>query len=320
MFDDFLEWIEMKLSQLRTFVAIVDNSGVARAASRLGLTQSAASRQVSSLETELGVILFDRVGRRVQLTSEGDDLLKRARKLLADADAFGERAKVLKGGESGTLRVSATPQVIENLLAPFLPSYLRGSPGVEVQLVESGGPQQINELDRGEVQLALMAYGVERFQNRLLYPIHVLAVMSRVHRLRKNATLDISKIADEPLLVLGREFGSRSWFDAACENARITPRIVLESSSPHTLVALAQVGYGISIIPSNIHALPSSLRAVPLSYQGRPLGRWSMIAWNPERFLAPYAHRFINQLVNRAKQAYPGHRLAWRSPPLSQPK
>jgi DNA-binding transcriptional LysR family regulator len=66
--------------------------------------------------------------------------------------------------------------------------------------------------------------------------------MSRVHRLRKNATLDISKIADEPLLILGREFGARSWFDAACENARITPRIVLESSSPHALVALAQVG------------------------------------------------------------------------------
>jgi LysR family transcriptional regulator, cyn operon transcriptional activator len=310
----------MKLSQLRTFVAIVDNSGVARAASRLGLTQSAASRQVSSLESELGVILFDRVGRRVQLTSEGDDLLKRARKLLADADAFGERAKVLKGGQSGTLRVSATPQVIENLLAPFLPSYLRGSPGVEVQLVESGGPQQINELDRGEVQLALMAYGVERFQNRLLYPIHVLAVMSHEHRLRKNTTLDISKIAGEPLLVLGREFGSRSWFDAACENARISPQIVLESSSPHTLVALAQVGYGISIIPSNIHALPSSVRAIPLSYQGQSLGRWSMIAWNPERFLAPYAQGFINGLVNRAKQAYPGHRLVRRFPPLSQPK
>jgi LysR family cyn operon transcriptional activator len=310
----------MKLSQLRTFVAIVDNSGVARAAARLGLTQSAASRQVGSLEDELGVILFDRIGRRVQLTSEGDDLLKRARKLLADADAFGERAKVLKGGQSGTLRVSATPQVIENLLAPFLPSYLRDSPGVAVQLVENGGPQQINELDRGEVQLALMAYGVERFQNRLLYPIHVLAVMSHEHRLRKNATLDISKIAGEPLLILGREFGSRSWFDAACENARISPQVVLESSSPHTLIALAQVGYGISIIPSNIHALPSSVRAIPLSYQGQSLGRWSMIAWNPERFLAPYAQRFIDGLVKRAEKAYPGHRLARRFPPLSQPK
>jgi DNA-binding transcriptional LysR family regulator len=197
---------------------------------------------------------------------------------------------------------------------------LRGSPGVEVQLVESGGQRQINELDRGEIQLALMAYGVERFQNRLLYPIHVLAVMSHEHRLRKNATLDISKIAGEPLLVLSREFGSRTWFDAACENARISPQIVLESSSPHTLVALAQVGYGISIIPSNIHALPSSVRAIPLSYQGQSLGRWSMIAWNPERFLAPYAQRFINGLVNRAKQAYPGHRLARRFPPLSQPK
>ena len=82
----------MKLSQLRMFVAIVDSGGVARAAARLRLTQSAASRQIGSLETELGVGLFDRVGRRVQLTSEGDDLLVRARRLLADADAFGERA------------------------------------------------------------------------------------------------------------------------------------------------------------------------------------------------------------------------------------
>jgi LysR substrate binding domain-containing protein len=83
--------------------------------------------------------------------------------------------------------------------------------------------------------------GVERFQNRLLYPIDVLAVMSHEHRLRKNTTLDVSKSAGEPLLILSREFGARSWFDAAYENARIAPRIVLESRSPHTLVALAQV-------------------------------------------------------------------------------
>jgi DNA-binding transcriptional LysR family regulator len=154
----------LKLSQLRTFVAIADSGGFARAAARLHLTQSAASRQIAALESELAVVLFDRVGRRVQLTSEGDDLLRRARKLLADADALGERARVLKGGETGTLRVSARPQVIENLLAPFLPRYLRGSPGVEIQLIETSGDQRVSQLDRGEIHLALMAHGVERFK------------------------------------------------------------------------------------------------------------------------------------------------------------
>jgi len=71
----------MKLNQLRTFVAVADSGGVARAAARLNLTQSAASRQISALEIELGVPLFDRVGRRVQLTSEGEDLLRRSRRL-----------------------------------------------------------------------------------------------------------------------------------------------------------------------------------------------------------------------------------------------
>jgi DNA-binding transcriptional LysR family regulator len=309
----------MKLSQLRTFAAIVDSGTVARAALRMRLTQSAASRQIAALEAELGVALFDRVGRRVRLTAEGDDLLKRARRLLADADAFGERAKTLKGGHSGTLRVSATPQVIETLLAPFLPRYLRSSPEVEVQLLESGGPQQIKELDRGEVQLALMASGIERFHSRLLYPIHLLAVMSAEYRLKNAGTLDIGKLAEEPLLILGREFGARSWFDGACENARISPRVVLESSSPHTLVALAGVGHGIAVVPSNIHTLPASVRAIPLVHQGRSIGRWSMAAWRPERHLAPYARRFVDELVDYAQRAYPGRGLARRAPPLARP-
>ena len=68
----------MNFAHLRTFVAIADHGGFGRAAARLNLTQSAASRQIQGLEAELGVKLFDRIGRGVQLTSEGEDLLRRA--------------------------------------------------------------------------------------------------------------------------------------------------------------------------------------------------------------------------------------------------
>jgi LysR family transcriptional regulator, cyn operon transcriptional activator len=88
----------MNLHFLRTFVAIADNAGVARAAARLNLTQSAASRQIQALENELGLQLFARIGRNVRLTREGEDLLVHSRRLLADAAALGERASTSAQG------------------------------------------------------------------------------------------------------------------------------------------------------------------------------------------------------------------------------
>jgi LysR family cyn operon transcriptional activator len=89
----------MNFAHLRTFVAIADHGGFGRA--RLNLTQSAASRQIQGLEAELGVKLFDRIGRGVQLTSEGEDLLRRFRRVLAEVETVGRAgAPLLKGGET----------------------------------------------------------------------------------------------------------------------------------------------------------------------------------------------------------------------------
>ena len=115
----------MNLRHLHAFATIVDVGGLAKAATRLHLSQPALSRQIQALEADLGVALFDRIGRRVQLTSQGEDLLLRSRRLLAEAESLGERARELKSGETGILRVAATPQVIENLLAEFLIRYRR---------------------------------------------------------------------------------------------------------------------------------------------------------------------------------------------------
>src|SRR5262245_32216820 len=216
----------MNLRHLRAFVSIADSGGFARAANRMNLSQPALSRQIRALETELGVSLFDRLGRRVQLTSEGEDLLRRGRRLLTEADSLGERARLLKAGETGILRVGATPQVIENMLANFLTQYRCRHPAVEVHLVEDGGVRLPSRLERGDVHLAFTpASG--RFESRLLYPMHVLAALPPTHRLGRRATLEIAELAEEPLLLLRRDFGSREWFDAACSIAHIQPRVLL---------------------------------------------------------------------------------------------
>ena len=310
----------MKFRQLQTFVAIVDNGGVARAAARLNLTQSAASRQIHALEAELGVPLFDRIGRRVQLTSEGEDLLRRSRRVLAEADLLGERARALKSGQTGLLRVGATTQVIENLLADFLPRHRRRHPGIEVRLVEDGGARLPARLERGDVHLAHIPVGDDRFDGRLLFPMHVLAVLSETHRLGRRALLDVVDLADEPLMLLGRAFASREWFNAACQVAHVRPRVLLESAAPQTLIALARVDHGIALVPSTVRIARDGVRIVPVVHRGQSIGRWSVIAWDPQQFLAPYAVEFIEELAAAVRRHYPGHDLVRRVPPLPRPK
>ncbi len=310
----------MNLRRLRTFVAIADNGGFARAAARLNVTQSAASRQILALETELEVRLFDRIGRRVHLTLEGEDLLVRSRRLLSDAASLSERARALKGGQTGTLRVGATPHVIETLLSEFLIQYRRRYPGVDIHLVEDGGASLASRLERGEVQTAHIPAGDERFQGRLLYPMHVLILVPKVHRLARRAVVDLRDLSEEPLLLLGRGFGSHQWFEAACRVAQIRPRVLLESGAPHTLVSLVSAGYGLAIMPSNAHLPKAGIRAIPVVHRKEAIGRWSMVAWDPRRFLAPYADTFVEELVARVRRDFPGRAIVSRAPRLPRPK
>src|SRR5215468_5474177 len=271
----------MDLHQLRTFLAVADTGGVARAAVRLNLSQPAASRQIQVLEAELGVLLFDRVGRRVRLTSEGEDLLRRGRRVVAEADAFHDRARALKGGHTGQIRIGATPPMIETQLASFLTGHRRRHPGVEISIVEDGGAGLASRLESGELHVAYVPAGDERFQGRLLYPIHVIAVVADRHPWHRRRLLDVAQLASEPLLLLRRGFASREWFDAACQTANIRSNVLFESNAHNAIVGLAAAGHGIGILPSTVQLPDKGVCPIPLVHRKVSVGRWGMLAWNP---------------------------------------
>jgi DNA-binding transcriptional LysR family regulator len=310
----------MNFRQLHTFVLIAEAGGFAAAEESLHLSQPAASRQIQALEAELGILLFDRIGRRVKLTAEGENLLRRGRHLLREAESFVELARALKGGEAGTLRVAGSPQHIEMVLADFLPGYRKRHPLVDVDLIEEGGARVPERLERGDAHLALMVVGREPYQWRVLAPVYLLAVVSTKHRFAGRQMLEFTELVDERLLLLRRDFGSRAWFDAACGIAHMRPRIVLESAAPHTLLALVKSGNDVAIVPSNVQISRESARALPLLHRRAPIGQWAVVAWDPQRFLSEYAKQFIDELVVFCRRNYPGRELIKRAPPLPKPR
>jgi DNA-binding transcriptional LysR family regulator len=311
--------MKINVDQLRTFVAVVDAGGIHRAVGRLNLSQPAASRQINALETTLGISLFDRVGRRLKLTAEGERLLRLGRRLLGEVEAFNEQAGALKKGDTGVLRVAATPMVIENTLSTFLGRYRRHYPGVDVQLIEEGGIAMPRRLEFGDVHLALMALDDDRFASRMLYPVRGLAVVANKHRFSGRRTLEVAELAGDPLLLLRSEFASRDWFETACRVARVRPRVLLESGAPHTSIALAAAGYGIAVVPSTVAISADRVRGIPLIQGGRAVGRWLRVAWQPQRFLSVFAERFIEALRVHCRRAYPGREFSRYAPALPRP-
>jgi LysR family cyn operon transcriptional activator len=261
----------MTFRQLQTFILIAETGSFARAEGRLRVSQPAASRQILALEGELGIPLFDRIGRRIKLTSEGEDLLRRGRRILQEVESFVERARVLKGGQAGTLRVGSSTFHVETLLADFLPRYRRRYPSVEIDLIEDGGARIPQRLERGDVHLGLIQPN-ENYRMRPLGPTHVLALVSPKHRLAGKKVIEVTDLANESLLPLRRDFASRVSFDTACHIARIKPRVILENSAPYTLLALARTGNDVAIVPSNVRIPPASIRVLPILHRGASIG------------------------------------------------
>nr|WP_283817985.1 LysR family transcriptional regulator [Bradyrhizobium jicamae] len=306
------------LRALRTFVMTAEMGGLGRACARLNLSQPAASRQIDALEVELGVALFEQVGRRLRLTSHGEDLLQRSRQLLAHSELLIEHARALRGGRTGTLKVGATPQVIANLIAPFLPGHRLRHPGVDIQLVEGGDSQQRARLERGEVHLTIMPVLGGAISYRLLAPVHALAVLLKTHPLSRRKVVEVEELSAHPLLLLQRGYGSRAWFDAECEGANVRPPALMESTTAHTLIELAAVGHGIAVVPST-SAVRGDLRAIPIVHRGTSVGRWVGVCWNPRRALPSYAEMFVDELFAHAQRAFPGRAYVRRAPPLAKP-
>jgi LysR family transcriptional regulator, nitrogen assimilation regulatory protein len=289
----------MDLKRLRTFVAVTELGTVSRAAVRLRISQSALSRQISDLEQEFGFRLFDRVGRRLVLTSLGEQLLGDCRGLLGQVGSLGERVELLRRGDRGVLKVAAPPQTIESVLSTFLPRYAESFPNVQVKLTEALGTEQSAMLERGEVHVGIRhdRYPSRFLVSRALPPDEILAACNPSRSLGYAGTIDIGDLATYPLLLLESGYSIRGLFDAACRIASVEPNVLLESRAPHTVLALAEAGHGVAIIPSLLRTDRYALRIVRVMHGRKPLRERLVIQWDKRRPMPPYTDSFCEALA-----------------------
>src|SRR5262245_9963310 len=297
----------MELRTLKYFTAVAESLSFSVGAEKLGLSQSAVSRQIQLLEQELGVRLFDRVGRRVRITPAGRELMESSYQVQNVVASLESRAREISTGSLGLIRIGATPQTLESLIAPLLPRFQQKHPEARFLLVEDGSVNLADGVERGHIDVAVCALDRERnLKSEPLFPLVALAVLPRDHPFQCRKSLEVSQLATEQLLLLRKDFMTRALFDGACQIAHVTPRVLIESASPQCLLPLVNGALGIAVLPSTIRLPRGHPPVVPLTQNGRQLGRWMQALWDPRRYTSPLVQQFIGELVSYTRKDYPG--------------
>jgi DNA-binding transcriptional LysR family regulator len=308
----------MDLRRLRTFATVAEHGTVLRAAQVLHITQPALSRQISGLEQELGFKLFERIGRRLLLTPRGEQFLGDCRSLLTHAGVLNDRAQALRRGDIRVLRVAASALTIEGAFPTFLRRYADCVPGVQLTLIEEdNAAEHLNMLERGEVHLSVNVINIvkvdsDRFASYVLPQFQVLAACAPSLGIEHTCTIDIRRLAKHPLLLPNASFATRNIFDAACRLAGVKPNALVESRAAHALLALAEAGQGVAIVPSILRTDRRALHVMRVTHMRTPLQIALAVLWDKRRTLPRYAEGFADLLAADIRKVFPDSQPAPR--------
>jgi DNA-binding transcriptional LysR family regulator len=208
--------------------------------------------------------------------------------------------------------VAASPHYLESILPGFLRDYAARFPEVQVRLMDTIGPISIGMLERGEIHLAqgttrLVGPAHPHIDNIALRPVEMLAASEEKLQLGKDGIVDIEALARYPLLQTGPEYIIRQTFDAACRLAGFEPDNALESRAPHALLAMAEAGHGIAIIPSALRTDRYRLRVARIAYRRKVLSEPLAILFDKRRTLPGYAMEFARMLAAHVQANSPVH-------------
>ena len=249
----------MTLDQLRIFVAVAERLHVTRAAEALNLAQSAVSHAVASLEARHNAKLFDRVGRRIELTEAGRTFLAEARAVLVRAEAAELALSELGGLKRGTLSVQASQTIAGYWLPRHLAAFRRAYPQIQVQLAIGNTAQVAAAVDGGIAELGFVEGAVEakRFVSTPVARDQLVVVVAPDHPWARRPRLTVADLRAGAWILREAGSGTRSVFEGYLARLGIAGadlQIQLELPSNEAVRAAVEAGLGATAISASVVA------------------------------------------------------------------
>ncbi|WP_127496078.1 LysR family transcriptional regulator [Paenibacillus glycanilyticus] len=260
----------MEVRQMRYFMEVAKREHVTEAANVLHVAQSSVSRQLAQLESELGVDLFIRNGRRVKLTPIGKILLQRVEQMLHMMNEAEREVKEYLDPEKGVVRIAFPISLAAHVLPKAIYAFRKKYPESKFQMRQALYGDLIDGVVNGEFNLAMIAPLPEEdkhIQQKLLFTERIVALLPIHHPLANRASIQLSEIKDESFVTLPEGTIFRKIVLSACQEIGFTPHIAFEGDDIDALKGLVSAGLGIALMPevTLVETIPQSTVKIPLA-------------------------------------------------------
>jgi len=242
----------MEPQQLKGFLSVAKYGGFSQAAEKTFRTQPAVSLQIQSLEKELGVKLFDRLGpRKTILTSEGKIFFELASPLLEDLGSLSKRFSEARGSiQKGSVKVATHASVMVYLLPEVIKKFKHMFPECELSIVSRGRKDIITMLNNGEIDLGITSLQTipQNIDYKVVAGFDRILITPKGHPLSKKSPLNLEDIVCYPLILPPLETNTRRIIDEKLQEKGLKYNLAMEITGREAVKAFVEMGLGISII------------------------------------------------------------------------
>lgn len=241
----------MDVKQLKALVTVAEVGSVTRAAELLHLVQPAVTRQIRTLEQELGVALFERTRQGMRPTGAGAIMVDRARRALNELERARVEVQPTPGVVTGIVTVGLLESTTELLAEPLVSALARDHPGIELRLMTAYSGHLQQWLDDGDLDLTLLynLAGTPSLNVRPLVREHLWVVAPPSEGLRGDRPVPFARVAEHPLVMPAAGHALRSLIDGAAGRAAVEMDIVVQTNSMPVQKQLVRAGHGWTVLP-----------------------------------------------------------------------
>ena len=293
----------MELAQLKYFQVMANIRHFTRAARMLDVTQPALSRSMAKLEKDLDVPLFKRSEGEIELTAEGERLLRREDRILREVDNAREEASNAHAEVTKEFRLSFIHSLGSYALPHILQDFRALYPDIRIQLNQQDSAALALQVAAGETDLCLCSTipTTEYSAWVYLWSEELFVTVPLGHRFAEREKINLQELEDEPLVAMKSSYSLRILVDQFFDLAGIHPEITFEGDDVSTISGLVAAGLGVSLLPKLAGVEHPELRYIPVSF---PICKRAVgIAWNTQRQLPPAAICFQQFLIRRFDNA-----------------
>ncbi|NOU86271.1 LysR family transcriptional regulator [Paenibacillus sp. LMG 31460] len=288
----------MELRQLEYFMTTCEELHFTRAADKLGITQPTLSHQIKALENELGVRLFDRIGKKTMITEAGMILYQQSHKAIGFLAIAREQIQELQKVERGTLSIGALPGELNELVSSLLINYHRSYPNIRIKLIAN--EDIVERVLQNELDFAISILPVEhdKLAIKPLYRESFFFVTNANHPLAGHPQIDFEELVTTPIVMFPETHRCRQLIDSTCKIAGLELKPFIETTTVDSLFNLVRSGIGATILSKTLIEMYHYEDLIIIPILNPTLCREVGIVYHKDKYLGRTASGFIDLVLS----------------------